>query len=143
MALEFASDLVVSVDGLEGRVVGEGQTLRVETRHPARLLDELRAAGPSDTRSLRRAAEFLHDQGLTVVLSGPAGDVVTVGAGVDSPLGRLAAGTNRIRPGRPRAVAPLVRGRLRGAARDPRVRAAAAAATILLLLAARVLRRRD
>jgi hypothetical protein len=68
--------------------------------------------------------------------------VVTVGAGVDSPLGRLAAGTNRIRPGRPRAVAPLVRGRLRDAARDPRVRAAAAAATILLLLAARVLRRR-
>jgi len=68
MPLRFDSDLVVSVDGLEGRVVGDGSTLRVETSDPARFLDEVRAAGPSDTRSIRRAAEFLHDRGVTVVV---------------------------------------------------------------------------
>lgn len=141
MPLRFDSDLVVSVDGLEGRVVGEGQTLRVETGDPARFLDELRAAAPSDTRSIRRTAEFLHDQGVTIVVSGPDGEVVTAGAGVDSLVGRLAAGTNRIRPGRPRAVRPLVRGQVRDAARDRRVRVAAAVALVLLLV--RLLRRRS
>jgi len=141
MPLRFDSDLVVSVDGLEGRVVGDGATLRVETSDPARFLDEVRAAGPSDTRSIRRAAEFLHDQGVTVVVSGPDGDVVTAGAGVDSLVGRLAAGTNRVRPGRLRAVRPLVRGQVRDAARDPRARAGAAIALALVLIV-RLLRRR-
>jgi len=141
MPLRFDSDLVVSVDGLEGRVVGDGSTLRVETSDPARFLDEVRAAGPSDTRSIRRAAEFLHDRGVTVVVSGPDGDVVTAGAGVDSLVGRLAAGTNRVRPGRLRAVRPLVRGQVRDAARDPRARTGAAIALALVLLA-RLLRRR-
>jgi len=134
MPLRFDSDLVVSVDGLEGRVVGDGATLRLETSDPARFVDELRAAGPSDTRSLARAAEFLHDRGVTVVLAGPHGDVVTAGAGVASLLGRVTAGSARIRPGRARAVRPLVRGQLRQAGRDRRLRVAVVVALVLAVL---------
>jgi hypothetical protein len=42
-----------------------------------------------------------------VEVTGPHGLVATVGAGVDSPLGRVLAGSRRVRLGRPAAVRPL------------------------------------
>lgn len=147
MPLEFTSDLVVeSADGLVGRVTGEGSTLRVTTDDPGRFVDELRAAGPSDVRGVGRVADFLADEGVSVTISGPRGDVLTLGAEASSLLGRLTTGTRRIAPGRPLAVAPLVRGQVRDTLRGlPSSPGARALAGLLLatLVARRLLRRRS
>ena len=145
MPLEFTSDLVVeSADGLVGRVTGEGSTLRVTTDDPGRFVDELRAAGPTDVRGVGRAADFLAGEGVSVTISGPRGDVLTLGADASSLLGRLTTGTRRVAPGRPLAVAPLVRGQVRDTLRGLSASSAARLAVGLLvagLVARRLLRR--
>ncbi len=133
MPLHFESDLVVETGDLVGRVTGEGSTLRLHTDDPGRFVEELRAAGPSDTRGIRRVAEFLAEQGVSVTISGPRGDVLTIGAAASSRVGRLTAGSRRVAPGRPLAVAPLVRGQVRDAARSRRGRLVLALVALLAL----------
>lgn len=141
MPLQFESDLVVSVGEHVGHLTGEGSTLRLTTDDPGAFLTELRVAGVTDVRGgIREAVDFLANEGVTVVITGPRGDVLTAGAGADSTVGRLTTGTSHIAPGAPRAVAPLVRGAVRDAARSTRVRAAALSTLAWLLW--RGLRRR-
>lgn len=127
MPLQFTADLVVeSADGLVGRVTGEGSTLRVTTDDPARFVDELRATWPADVRGVGRVGDFLAGEGVSVTISGPRGDVLTLGAEASSLVGRLTTGTRRVAPGRPLTVAPLVRGQVRdmlwGLPASPRAR---------------------
>lgn len=141
MSLQFQSDLVVSVGEHVGHLTGEGSTLRFTTDDPGAFLTELRVGGATDVRGgVRQAADFLADEGVTVVLTGPQGDVLTAGAAADSAFGRLTTGTRHIAPGAARAVTPLVRGAVRDAARGRRGRVAAA--STLAWLVWRGLRRR-
>lgn len=100
-------------DSTAGTVTGDGSTITVRADHPAVALRDLMAAGSGPL--LSNGLQQLSDDGLTVVLTGPRGELARAGAGVDSAWGRLLAGSRRVQPGRPRAFAPLARARLAGA----------------------------
>ncbi|MEP6464512.1 MAG: hypothetical protein ABJC62_14120 [Frankiaceae bacterium] len=75
-----------------------------------------------------------------MVVTGPRGDVITLGAGIHSTLGRLLAGSSRARLGRPAAVLPIARARLMRPASGRAV--LLGAATVLGVLVARPRRTR-
>ncbi len=122
-------------DSASGSITGQGSVVRVHTDKPAVALRDLLGAGSAAL--LPTALQQLADDGLTVVLDGPRGEVARAGAGVDSVAGRLLVGTRLVRPGRPAALAPLAGARLRDAGRGPLVAVAAG-----LLLAGLLARRR-
>ena len=146
MTLEFTSDLVFTVDGADGsratgRVEGDGRVLRVVTTDAAVVWGAALGSSTTGPRVLDAVARRLADEGAVLEVTGPDGVVATVGAGVDSPVGRLLAGSRHVRLGRPRAVAPLARARAAQLAGQPRGRAALAAAALAALLAVRRLLR--
>lgn len=106
--LQVTGTVEATVDGVPATITGREHAFVVRADRPASLLDSLGLAG----NSVRIAASALAETGLQVVVAGPRGDVVTVGAGVHSRLGRLLAGSSRVRPGRPAALLPLVKQRL-------------------------------
>lgn len=111
MPLHLDGDLVFTVDGpggaTQGTVVGDGRVLRVVADDPVAAWDAALGATTTGPAVLRLVADQLSEQGVVVEVSGPQGLVATVGAGIDSPLGRLLAGSRRVRLGRPAAVRPL------------------------------------
>jgi hypothetical protein len=116
--LHFTSDLTFSVEGADGssalgRVEGDGSTLRVSTTDAALVWGAALDSTLATPRSLDRLATQLADEGVTVEIAGPAGRVATVGAGIDSTWGRVAAGSRRVRPGGARATVPLARAQAR------------------------------
>lgn len=143
--LQIEGTLEFSVDGpggaTAGTVRGDGGTVHVHAGDPVAAWDA--ALGPVSTgpQLLRSVAGFLHAQGVVLQVSGPAGRVATVGAGVDSLTGRLLTGSRRVRPGRPAAVRPLAlaeaRRRVAGRGRP----AAVAAGLVLVWVVRRRARR--
>ncbi len=65
---------------------------------------------------LADVARLLHDEGAVLEVTGPARPGRPVGAGIDSPVGRLLAGSRHVRLGRPAAVRPLAVAQARAAA---------------------------
>lgn len=128
--------------GTGGTLVGAGPVLQVLAHDPLAAWDAAVGSAPRGPHGLARLADLLSEQGLSVEVSGPAGRLATVGAGVDSAVGRAVTGSRRVRPGRPAALRPLVLAQLRqGAGRQRRPLLLAAAAALLLLLGRRRLRR--
>ncbi len=122
--LHVTADLELDLDGIPARVTGDGTHLHVVLdRVPGRRLPVPRALAAG-------AADALAAAGVTVSVETPQRAVATFGAGVRSPVGRLVAGSERVRiaaPELPRsaratalAVAALV---LVGAATAWRARA--------------------
>lgn len=114
MPLHFSSDLTFSLEGPDGssalgRVEGDGARLRVSTTDAALVWGAALDSSLATPESLDRLATRLADGGVTVEVSGPDGRVATVGAGVNSRLGRFAAGSRRVELGGRRAVVPLAR----------------------------------
>ena len=111
MPLHLDGDLSFSVVGpggaAQGSVVGDGRVLRVVADDPVAAWDAALGSPTTGPGLLRAVADQLHEQGVVVEVSGPQGLVATVGSGVDSPVGRLLAGSRRVRLGRPAAVRPL------------------------------------
>lgn len=136
MALAFDGDLAFEVQGpagaTAGRVSGHGSTLRVAADDPVVAWDAALGSVSTGPALLRAVAGHLYDEGVVVQVTGPGGLVATVGAGVDSPLGRVATGSRHVRLGRAAAVRPLAvaqaRRTARGLARPAAVLAAVAAA---------------
>ncbi len=102
--LEVTADLAIEVDGAPVRVTAEGGDLRVVADDVRGFVLGLRAAatarngtrpGRADVRELAAA---LADAGLTARLDAPSHSVVTLGAGVDSALGRVLLSTRQARP---------------------------------------------
>ena len=121
------------VDGAAATLTGRGPALVLRSDQPATLIEGLGpAAGGIDA-----IGSALAEAGLRVVLTGPRGDVVTLGAGIHSGFGRLLAGSRRARLGRPSAVAPLVGARLRRAASGRRALLVTALAAGVLIARAR------
>jgi len=121
--LAFDGDLTFSVEGpggtTGGTVRGAGATLRVHADDPVAAWDAALGAVPTGPALLSSVADLLADEGVVVEMSGPRGRVATIGAGIDSGLGRVLAGSRRVRLGRPAAVGPLAVAQLRRAVRDP------------------------
>lgn len=109
-ALRVTSDLVFSLDGpggpARGTVTGSGALLRVVVDDPRAALD---ASGVGSGVRLDGMADRLAAVGLTVEVDGPRGTIVRAGAGVDSTLGRIFAGTRALRVVDARQAWPLAR----------------------------------
>ncbi len=141
-------ELSFTVDGpggaTSGTVSGRGGTVAVHADDPVAAWDAALGSVSTGPAALQAIAGLLHDEGLVVELSGPAGLVATVGSGVNSPVGALLAGSRRIRLGTPAAVRPLAVAQVRrSAAAAPGGRPALLAlATLLFLVLAGRLRRR-
>ena len=145
--LDITSDLTfeVSTPGrprTTGRVSATGAHVTVDTDDPVAVWDAALGSPATGSGVLRSVAEGLHAQGITVSVTGPAGTGATVGAGVDSTLGRVAAGSRRVRLGRPAAVAPLARAQVVALVGAHRGRLAAAVAGLLAATLVTGLRRR-
>ena len=111
MAVSFDGDLTFSVEGpggsTAGTVRGDGPVLRVRADDPVAAWDGVLGSVSTGPAVLSSVADLLHDEGAVLEVSGPDGVVATVGAGIDSPLGRLLAGSRHVRLGGPAAVRPL------------------------------------
>lgn len=123
-----------------GRVEGDGRRVRVVADDPVAVWES--AAGPGLGRpAVAGLADLLAEAGLVVEVTGPHGTVATVGAGVDSRLGQVLAGSRRLRPGRVGALRPLAAARVRSRGRPGRVAASVLAVAVVLLLRRRAARR--
>lgn len=135
--LRVEGSLAFTVDGPRGStgglLVGDGAVLYVSADDPSAVWDAAVAGAPRAQGGLSAVADLLAESGLSVEVDGPAGHVATVGAGVDSVLGRVVAGSRRVRPGRPAALRPLVVAQVRQAVGGPRTVLLAAAAVLVLL----------
>ena len=112
-----------------GTISGHGSQVRVHAQDPPALMTAVLES--HGDRVLSVLARQLHEHDLQVLVTGPRGAVVTVGAGVDNNLaGRFLLGSRHVRPGRPRALAPVARAVAPGA-----VTAVASAVGALVVLA--------
>ncbi len=113
----------------DGTISGHGNQVRVHAEDPPALMTAMLES--HGDRVLPVLAKQLHEHDLQVLVTGPRGAVVTVGAGVDNNLaGRFLLGSRHVRPGRPRALAPVARAVAPGA-----VTAVASAVGALIVLA--------
>ena len=120
-----------------GTVFGQGRRVVVTTEDPVMAFRS--AVSPSiGGTSIGALADLLAASGLLVEVSGPQGTIATLGDGVNSQLGRVVAGSRRVRPGAARAVRPLAVAQVRSRSGSSRRGAAAA---VVLLLAAAIARR--
>lgn len=145
MALAFDGDLTFSVEGpggaTAGTVQGDGPVLRVHADDPVAAWDGLLGSVSTGPAVLSWVADQMHDEGVVLEVSGPDGLVATVGAGVESPLGRLLAGSRHVRLGRPAAVRPLALAQVRRSLGGARRGLALAGALAVLAWFARRARR--
>ncbi len=110
-----------------GTISGHGSQVRVHAENPPALITAVLES--HGDRALPALAKQLHEHDLQVLVTGPRGAVVTVGAGVDNNLaGRFLLGSRHVRPGKPRALAPVARAVAPGA-----VKAIASAVGALIL----------
>ena len=122
MSTEVTGSLSFTVEGpagtTAGTVEGDGSVVRVHADDPVAAWDAAVGSVSTGTAAVSEVAQLLHDEGLALEVSGPAGRVATLGAGVESPLGRLLAGSRHVRLGSPGAVRPLAVATARRTARS-------------------------
>ena len=111
MPLSLQGGLTFTVDGpagsTSGEIVGDGPVLRVRAEDPVAAWEASVGSVSAGPAGLRIVADQLAAEGLSVEVSGPDGPLATVGAGVDSTVGRLVTGSRRVKLGRPAALRPL------------------------------------
>jgi hypothetical protein len=143
-ALRLEGSVAFTVDGPRGRsggvVSGDGPVLRVTADDPVAAWDAAVGSAPRGPGALGTVADLLAAQGLSVEVDGPRGRLATVGAGVDSGVGRAVTGSRRVAPGRPAALRPLVVAQLRTGVARQRGRLLVAAVLAVLLLGRRARR---
>ena len=131
--LQVEGDVALNVDGVPATLSGRDNALVIKTDSPKRLLD---GAGPALDR-IDAVAASLAQAGLRLVVEGPHGPVATMGAEVHSTMGRLLAGSPRVRLGRPAAVWPVARGRISRRLHSRSGLAAAAVIAVVIAYGAR------
>ncbi len=110
--LSVVADLRLETAGQRIQLIGDGQSLVLHTDHPLALLSAVnRTSLPSaislgrGRRSVAQAADTLSRAGLRVDVRGPAGMLVSMGAGAGSRSGRLLTGSPAVTVGSAREVA--------------------------------------
>ncbi|MBB3674571.1 hypothetical protein [Modestobacter versicolor] len=120
--LDVTADLSIEVDGAPVRVTAGGGDLHVVADDVRGFVLGLRAAATArnGTRpgraDLAELAGALADAGLTARLDSPSQHIVTVGSGVDSPLGGALLGTRLAQPDPLGIVRASLRARTTGTA---------------------------
>ena len=115
VTVSVRADLMMDLDGASVTLTGDGDRLVLATERPLALWETLaRTPLPVGVGSVSgpagagRVADALRDAGVNLDVRGPRGTVASLGAGVDSALGRVLAGSSALRPGGLAAVAPLM-----------------------------------
>ena len=115
VTVSVRADLRMDLDGASATLTGDGDRLVLATERPGALWDTLASApfpvgvgSVSGPVGVGRLAESLREAGVNLEVRGPRGTVASLGAGVDSALGRALAGSSALRPGALAAVAALV-----------------------------------
>ena len=115
VTVSVQADLTIDLDGTAATLTGDGDRFVLATEKPGALVNSLTGVTlPAGVGSVPgpvgvgRIAEALREAGVNLVVRGPRGTVASLGAGVDSALGRALVGSGALRPGAPAAVGPLV-----------------------------------
>ena len=144
MALDLQGDLSFTVEGpggsTSGTVVGDGTVLRVRAEDPVAAWDGIFGSVSTGPAALRKVADGLADEGLSVEVTGPHGLLALVGADVDSGVGRLLTGSRRVRLGSPGALRPLVVAQVRRSLTRARVLTVVAGVVVTVVLRRRTRR---
>ena len=144
MALDLQGDLSFTVEGpggsTSGTVVGDGTVLRVRAEDPVAAWDGIFGSVSTGPAALRKVADGLADEGLSVEVTGPHGLLALVGADADSAVGRLLTGSRRVRLGSPGALRPLVVAQVRRSLTRARVLTVVAGVVVTVVLRRRTRR---
>lgn len=144
MALDLQGDLSFTVEGpggsTSGTVVGDGTVLRVRAEDPVAAWDGIFGSVSTGPAALRKVADGLADEGLSVEVTGPHGLLALVGADADSGVGRLLTGSRRVRLGSPGALRPLVVAQVRRSLTRARVLTVVAGVVVTVVLRRRTRR---
>ncbi|WP_375503521.1 hypothetical protein [uncultured Jatrophihabitans sp.] len=101
--LQVDSDLQLEVDGVPARLIANGRQLTLSTsdagRLVARALDSLPGGRGPLRSALAEAATLLDALGLTANVVDDSGDVLELGRGCHSVLGRLLLSSDRVQLG--------------------------------------------
>ncbi len=144
MATRVQGSLTFSVAGpggqTAGTVEGRGPRVVVHAEDPVAAWDAALGSVSTGPAVLDTVGRLLSEEGVTVEVTGPRGTVATLGAGIDTRLGKVLAGSRYVRLGSPSAVRPLAVAEARRRAGEART--ALVGGIVLLVLAAVVARRR-
>ena len=144
MALDLQGDLSFTVEGpggsTSGTVVGDGTVLRVRAEDPVAAWAGIFGSVSTGPAALRKVADGLADEGLSVEVTGPHGLLALVGADADSGVGRLLTGSRRVRLGSPGALRPLVVAQVRRSLTRARVLTVVAGVVVTVVLRRRTRR---
>jgi len=109
--LNIAAELTVEVGGATGTLTGDGRSLIFQTDRPEAFLSALPGAVQSagsgwsvGRRIVGRLADQLQDEGLTLRICGPRGDLLRLGSAGGSWWGRRLTGSTAVRPGSIRSM---------------------------------------
>ena len=113
-ALDVQAALSLEIDGQAASITGSGGRLVLHLDSPGHTLHAAR--GFTSSSAVGAVASGLRAAGLRLDVEGAHGRLLSLGAGVDSVLGRLGTGSRAVSTGSPRAVTYLAAQVLRRAA---------------------------
>jgi hypothetical protein len=111
--LRVRADLRLAVEGVDACVVGDGSRLTMSSNDVPGLFTHAAAASSatglgSIRESTRRVGALLDGAGLSLAIVGGRGTVVALGADCRSGLGRAVLGSDHVRLGSARSLAPVL-----------------------------------
>ena len=119
--LRVEADLVIEIARTVVTLTGSGRQLRLDVLSPSAVWAGLpRSALPATSgrfatvRGIGRLADVLQLSGLELAVYGPSGELLRLGGGKPSRLGRLLTGSAAVTAGRPRVLSQLAWNLLRG-----------------------------
>lgn len=104
-ALEVQAELALDIDGRAASIIGSGDRLVMHLDSPGHALYAMR--GLTSSATVGALATALRATGLRLDVEGAHGRLLSLGAGVDSVLGRWGTGSRAVSTGSPRALAYL------------------------------------
>lgn len=104
-ALDVQAALSLEIDGRAASITGSGDRLVLHLNSPGHTLHAAR--GFTSSAAVRAVANTLRLAGLRLDVEGAHGRLLSLGAGVDSVLGRVSTGSRAVSAGSPRAIAYL------------------------------------
>lgn len=133
-ALKVEAALTLEIDGRAASITGSGQRLVMHLDAPGHTVHTVQ--GLASSWAVGQLATGLRAAGLRLDIEAAHGRLLSLGAGVDSALGRLGTGSRAVSAGSPRALVYLGAQLLRRTAAERRKASVAGLGAGVLLAAA-------
>lgn len=104
-SLDIQAELTLDIDGRAASITGAGDRLVMHLDSPGHTLHAVQ--GLTSSAAVGALASGLRAAGLRLDVEGVHGRLLSLGAGVDSVLGRLSTGSRAVAAGSPRALTYL------------------------------------